>query len=219
MYQDKVFRPSHHSETTLNSMSGANMERVGFKNNLMGYGWVAITLHWLFALVVTGLFILGVWMTDLTYYDDWYKRAPDIHRSIGVLLFFALVFRIYWRMSNVAPLDEPETDKLQTKIAHIVHKLLYILLFAMMVSGYLISTADGRGIDVFGLFQVPAIPPLNIENLEDKAGDVHWYLALILAGLTGLHALAALKHHFIDRDRTFIKMLGIRPINNKPKQH
>lgn len=199
-------------------MPGADAQKLGFKNNLMSYGWVSITLHWLVALVVTGLFILGVWMTDLTYYDDWYKTAPDIHRSIGILLFFALLFRIYWRLTNVTPMDEPNIDKLQIKIAHLVHKFLYVLLFAMMVSGYLISTADGRAIDVFGLFQVPAIPPLDIENLEDKAGDIHWYLALILAGLTGLHALAALKHHFIDRDRTLVKMLGIRPLNNKPKQ-
>lgn len=202
----------------MNSMPGADAQKLGFKNNLMSYGWVSITLHWLVALVVTGLFILGVWMTDLTYYDDWYKTAPDIHRSIGILLFFALLFRIYWRLTNVTPMDEPNIDKLQIKIAHLVHKFLYVLLFAMMVSGYLISTADGRAIDVFGLFQVPAIPPLDIENLEDKAGDIHWYLALILAGLTGLHALAALKHHFIDRDRTLVKMLGIRPLNNKPKQ-
>lgn len=185
-------------------------ESLKLRNHPQGYGVVAIGLHWLVAVVVVGMFILGVWMTGLDYYHEWYKRGPDIHRSIGILLFFVLMFRIYWRITNVRPQDEPGTGPVQKKLAHSVHLFLYFMLLAMMVSGYLISTADGRGIDVFGWFEVPAIPPLDIENLEDKAGDVHWYLALVLAGFTGLHALAALKHHFIDKDRTLAKMLGMR---------
>jgi cytochrome b561 len=201
--------------------SDANTVRVStrLKNNAHGYGLIAIGLHWFVALVLTGMFILGVWMTDLTYYHDWYKRAPDIHKSIGILLFFVIIFRLYWRMSNSTPADEPGTGKLQLKIAHIVHIILYVMIFAMMISGYLISTADGRGIEVFGWFEVPAIPPIDIENLEDRAGEVHWYLALALCGLVGLHASAALKHHFIDRDRTLVKMLGIRSINHNQPNH
>lgn len=203
----------HDSATTNNGISAQS--GIAIRNMPQGYGLVAITLHWLVAVVVVGMFILGVWMTDLTYYDDWYKRGPDLHRSIGIMLFFVLMLRIYWRITNITPDDEPGTAALQKRIAHNVHIILYFILLAMMVSGYLISTADGRAIDVFGLFQVPAIPPLGIENLEDKAGDVHWYLALMLAGLTALHAMAALKHHFIDRDRTLAKMLGIRPLKSQ----
>lgn len=213
MNQDKVISTLHDSATTNNGISAQS--GIAIRNMPQGYGLVAITLHWLVAVVVVGMFILGVWMTDLTYYDDWYKRGPDLHRSIGIMLFFVLMLRIYWRITNITPDDEPGTAALQKRIAHNVHIILYFILLAMMVSGYLISTADGRAIDVFGLFQVPAIPPLGIENLEDKAGDVHWYLALMLAGLTALHAMAALKHHFIDRDRTLAKMLGIRPLKSQ----
>lgn len=213
MNQDKVISTLHDSATTNNGISAQS--GIAIRNMPQGYGLVAITLHWLVAVVVVGMFILGVWMTDLSYYDDWYKRGPDLHRSIGIMLFFVLMLRIYWRITNITPDDEPGTAALQKRIAHNVHIILYFILLAMMVSGYLISTADGRAIDVFGLFQVPAIPPLGIENLEDKAGDVHWYLALMLAGLTALHAMAALKHHFIDRDRTLAKMLGIRPLKSQ----
>ena len=101
-------------------------------------------------------------------------------------------------------------------MAYIV--LLYGLLFALMISGYLISTADGKSIDVFGLFAVPAIIS-DIPNMEDVAGKVHWYLALLLISLTGLHTLAALKHHFIDEDQTLRKMLGVRTQNNTSKNH
>lgn len=192
------------------NMNSRSMSRLGWKNQSDGYGLVAVALHWLFVVVVVGLFILGVWMTSLSYYDEWYKTGPDIHRSIGILLFLTLLFRVYWRITNVTPDEEPGTGRLQSRVAHGVHMFLYLLLFAMAISGYLISTADGRAIDVFGLFQVPAVIHLDIENLEDRAGEVHWYIALTLAGLVGLHALAALKHHFIDRDRTLAKMLGKR---------
>ncbi len=90
--------------------------------------------------------------------------------------------RVLWRALNVMPDDEPGVGLLQRRIAHTVHLLLYLLLFALMASGYLISTADGRPIEVFGLFAVPALVS-NIPNLEEVAGKVHWYLALTLIGL------------------------------------
>ena len=147
-------------------------------------------------------------MTGLTYYDDWYKRGPDIHKGVGILLFLVMLVRVGWRMLNITPDDEPNIGAVQRRLAHSVHTLLYILLFAMMFSGYLISTADGKPIQVFDLFAVPATIS-GIPNQEDIAGKVHWYLALTLISLAGLHAAAALKHHFIDRDRTLKKMLGI----------
>ena len=182
-------------------------EPMNFKNSAAGYGLVAILLHWLVALAVIGLFILGLWMVDLTYYDSWYNSAPDIHRSIGILLFLVMLGRLLWRRLNIIPNDEPGIPLWQRRLAHVVHTLLYLLPFAVMLSGYLISTADGRPIEVFGLFSVPALVS-GIPNLEDMAGKVHWYLALTLISLAGIHTLAALKHHFIDRDRTLKKILG-----------
>ena len=76
-----------------------------------------------------------------------------------------------------------------------------------MFSGYLISTADGRGVSVFGLFEVPA-SLTGIPDQEDVAGVLHEWLAWGLIILAGLHALAAIKHHFIDRDATLSRMLG-----------
>ncbi|MDT8452840.1 MAG: cytochrome b [Gammaproteobacteria bacterium] len=182
---------------------------MGLRNTPRGYGLVAIILHWLVALAVIGLSPLGVWMTGLGYYDDWYKRGPELHKSIGIVLFIIMLARVIWSAGNVKPEDEPGTSAMQRRAAHAMHQLLYVLLFAVMISGYLISTADGRPIQVFDLFAVPATFS-GIDNMEDVAGEVHWYLALTLISFTGLHTLAALKHHFIDRDRTLIKMLGIR---------
>jgi cytochrome b561 len=88
----------------------------------------------------------------------------------------------------------------------LVHGLLYLLLFGVMVSGYLISTADGRPIEVFGLFAVPATVT-GLPGQADRAGDIHLILAVTVIILAIVHALAALKHHFIDRDRTLVRML------------
>jgi len=90
------------------------------------------------------------------------------------------------------------------------HSVLYLGLFLVMMSGYLISTADGRAISVFGLFDVPAVIT-SIPNQADTAGLVHEYAAWALVILAVLHALAALKHHFIDRDATLRRMLGRNP--------
>ena len=202
------------ADTTASARTGLNA-RMGIRNTAHAYGMVAILLHWLVALAVIGLFALGVWMTGLTYYDDWYKRGPDIHKSIGILLFLVMLARVLWRTVNITPDDEPGIGNRQRRLAHGVHLLLYVLLFAMMISGYLISTADGKPIEVFDLFSVPATIS-DIPKQEDIAGKVHWYLALILISLASLHAVAALKHHFIDRDRTLKKMLGIRAHNHTP---
>jgi cytochrome b561 len=183
--------------------------RVGIRNNLQGYGLPAILLHWLVALSVLGLFTLGLWMVDLTYYDAWYREAPAIHKGTGILLFLLMLVRVVWRLSNPRPADEPDISLVERRLAHGAHVLLYVLIFAVMVSGYLISTADGRPIDVFGLFAVPALLS-DMPNQADVAGDIHLYLAVSLVSLTGLHALGALKHHFIDHNRTLLKML--RPV-------
>lgn len=173
-------------------------------NTRAAYGLVAIGLHWLVAVTVPGLFGLGLWMVELTYYDPWYRTAPDVHKAVGVLLFITLVLRLLWRLGQPAP--APIGRPWERALAGLVHALLYLLLFATMTAGYLISTADGRAVEVFGLFAVPASVS-GLANQEDIAGAVHFWLAWALVGLVGLHALAALKHAIIDRDATLRRML------------
>ncbi|MCL7745300.1 cytochrome b [Guyparkeria hydrothermalis] len=180
-----------------------------WRNTSGGYGSVAIMAHWLVAVLVIGLFVLGWWMVELTYYDPWYRQAPAIHKAVGILLFFLLVGRLAWRWANPRP--RLLGRRLEQRIALVVHGLFYLLLFAVMVAGYLISTADGSPIEVFGLFSVPATVS-GLPNQEDVAGDIHRWLAWAVMGLTVLHASAALKHHIIDRDLTLVRML--RPIPN-----
>jgi cytochrome b561 len=180
------------------------------RNSEENYGWVTIALHWAMAVAIVALFTVGLWMVDLSYYDPWYRRAPEIHKGVGVLLLLFLVLRYLWRLANPLPHPEPSLSTIERRAAHAAHLLFYFLIAAVMVSGYLISTADGRPIDVFGLFAVPATVT-GLPGQADIAGEVHFYLAATLIGLAAVHALAALKHHFLDRDRTLLRMLGLSP--------
>lgn len=177
------------------------------RNSHDRYGVVAISIHWIVAVVVIGLFALGYWMVDLTYYHDWYKQGPDIHRAVGILLFGLMLVRLVWRAVNSGPGPLPSHTRSEVASAHAAHGLLYVLLFVAMISGYLISTADGSAISVFGWFDVPSLTG-QVKGLEDTAGTVHYWSTWAIVVLAALHAGAALKHHFIDRDRTLRRMFG-----------
>jgi len=146
-------------------------------------------------------------MVGLDYYSGWYKTAPALHKSIGLSLLVVTLCRMVWRKIDTQPEALQGHTKLEQKAGHYTHHFLYFLMLIVFVSGYMISTADGRGIEVFELFTVPGFGPL-LENQEDIAGGVHEYATYLLVGLALLHACAALKHHFIDKDETLKRMLG-----------
>lgn len=173
------------------------------------FGLVSIILHWLMAITVIGLFGLGWYMVDLTYYDSLYKTLPFIHKSIGIIFGLFLIFRLFWKGINVTPKFEDGLSSFERLAAKAAHLGLYGLMVSIVISGYLISTADNSSISVFDIFQVPATIT-SIPEQEDVAGFVHEYLGYSIIGLTLLHAAAALKHHYLDKDNTLRKMLGIR---------
>jgi len=175
----------------------------------MNYKWpnVIVGLHWLTALVVIGMFASGLWMVDLSYYSDWYKTAPHWHKSIGLILLGATLFRLIMRAFTKRP--QAHGTPIEKRLSKLGHASIYFVLLSLFISGYLISTADGRAIEIFNWVAVPALGEL-FENQEDIAGDIHFYLAWTLIGLAGVHALAALKHHFINKDDTMKQMLRLR---------
>ncbi len=175
------------------------------RNTKNSYGIVARLLHWVMAIVIFGMFALGLWMHNLSFYSPWYHTAPNIHKSIGILLFFTLIARIVWRLINPKP-DNNYLKPFERKVSHLVHWAMYVILFVLMATGYLISTLGGRSVSVFDLFDVPSV----FENkaLEKLVGFSHELIAFCLIGLVVLHAAAALKHHFIDGDVTLKRKLS-----------
>ncbi len=176
------------------------------RNDDSRYGAVAVLLHWSVALTVVGLFVLGVWMRTLSYYDTWYHRGPWLHKGVGVVLFALLLLRLLWRWLNPRPAPLAGHAPWERRAAGLTHGLLYLLLFAVMLTGYLMDTAEGHPLDVFGWFSIPAA--VSLPHQADVAGYAHRLLAWLLIALAAGHAGAALKHHFIDKDRTLLRMLG-----------
>ncbi|MDY0920684.1 cytochrome b [Leclercia sp. 29361] len=177
------------------------------RNSPTRYGVISMSLHWLMAIAVYGMFGLGLWMVTLSYYDGWYHQAPELHKSIGFMLMMALVVRLLWRHFSPVPSALKSQSRATRLIATAAHIALYALLFAILISGYLISTADGKPISVFGLFDVPALLA-DAGAQADLAGTIHLWLAWGVVILSVLHGLAAFKHHFIDKDATLTRMLG-----------
>ncbi|NQZ81857.1 MAG: cytochrome b [Colwellia sp.] len=176
------------------------------KNTKLQFGLITKSFHWLSAITIFGLFALGYWMVDLDYYSQWYQTAPHWHESIGILLLIVTITRLVWRTFNIKPTALETHSIMVQRSSTIAHIILYFMLFLMMFSGYLIPTADDRVIAVFTWFDLPSLGEL-FTNQEDVAGVIHKYGAYSIITISILHALAALKHHFIDKDATLMRMI------------
>lgn len=179
-----------------------------FLNSKSSYGWFSIVQHWLMAAGVFGLFILGFFMVDLDYYSPWYNRAPHIHESLGMLFAALLLLRLVARWTNPPPPPLGSLSALERTTARAVHRVFYVLMLAVVVSGYLVSSAGDRAVPVFNWVSVPAFS-MPIEQQEDIAGKWHRWIGWSLVIVGSLHGLAAIKHHFIDRDRTLRRIFGL----------
>ncbi|NKB63053.1 MAG: cytochrome b [Gammaproteobacteria bacterium] len=177
------------------------------RNSKTSFGWLAIVIHWLIALTVVGQFVLGLYMVSLNYYHPNYQILPYYHKSIGILFAMLLLFRIFWSLINKRPGSVPGVRVWEHWASVIVQWAMNLLLVVVVCMGYLISTATGDSISVFDWFEVPATIT-SIDHQEDWAGEMHYWFALSVMILAGLHGLAALKHHFLDKDQTLNRMIG-----------
>ncbi len=185
------------------------------RNSPHHYGYIAQAAHWLVGLLILGLTALGWWMVGLSYYDPWYYRAPELHKVLGLLALLLALLRIVWAMADRPPALVSDLHPLEKTGATVAHYLLYALTLAIPLTGYLISTALGEGIDIYGWWEVPALLPAE-KGREEWAGALHAYLAYGTLALVAVHTAGALKHQFIDRNGTLRRMLG-PPVNQPPR--
>jgi cytochrome b561 len=170
------------------------------------YGSITRLLHWVVALLIIGLVALGFWMVDLSYYDRWYNRSLELHKEFGMIVLALAALKIGWAIFDVKP-GFPETIKpWERAAATAANHLFYLLMLLIPVTGYIISTSAGDGISIFGWLEVPAIITAG-EAVRDLAIELHYWLAYGTAGLAIVHALAALKHQFMDHDGMLRRML------------
>lgn len=178
------------------------------KDSRSGYGLLSIAIHWISAVLILFLFGLGIYMVDLSYYDDWYHKGPELHISLGLVVLLLMLVRVIWRIINPTP-EELSAKRAQNLAAKLVKLGLYAFIFIVLISGYLITTAEGQPASMFNLIKFPVFTELNSQNV-DLAGVIHEYVAWGIVLLVVLHVAGALLHHFVIRDRTLVRML--RPV-------
>ncbi|MYM40449.1 cytochrome b [Duganella qianjiadongensis] len=169
------------------------------------YTKTAIALHWLIALLIIAAFCLGVTMVDIPGFTPTKLKYFSWHKWLGVTVLGLAAIRLLWRLSNKPPAALP-MPRWQHVAAEGMHHLLYLLMFAVPVSGYLYSYAAGVPVVYLGLFQMPAVIGPD-PALKPVLKTVHYVLTMTMAGAVAAHALAAIKHHLIDRDATLKRML------------
>jgi cytochrome b561 len=169
------------------------------------WGSVAKAFHWLMALMLIGLLLVGWWMTDLPNSRDKFEIYA-LHKSTGLTVLMLVVFRILWRVLDPTPTLPPNTPRWQRLSAKLSHVALYAVMLAMPLSGWLYNSASNFPLKWFDLIKLPALSGPDRE-LKALAGDLHEALAITLVVLLTVHIGAALKHHFIDRDSIVRRML------------
>jgi cytochrome b561 len=170
------------------------------------YTGTAILLHWLTALLVVAAFSLGVTMVDIPGLTPTKLKYFSWHKWLGVTVLGLACLRVTWRLAHAAPAYPYKMPRWQQNAAHALHGLLYLLIFAVPLSGYFYSLAAGVPVVYLGVLPLPVLIGPDPE-LKPVLKTVHYLLDMALLSGFVLHLLAALKHRFIDRDGVFQRML------------
>lgn len=173
----------------------------------MHYSAAAIVLHWLVALLLLVAFPLGVYMHELPLSPDKLKLY-SYHKWLGITVLMLVAIRLSWRLTHTPPPLQADIASWQRRASAIVHGLMYLLMLAIPLSGWLMSSAKGFQTVWFGVLPLPDLVGKNRE-LGDLLAEVHEALNFTLLALVVLHVGAALQHHFIER-RPFLQRMGWR---------
>ncbi|KTD11751.1 cytochrome b561 family protein [Legionella gratiana] len=182
------------------------------KNTLKSFGTMTKLVHWLIFILITFQFYL-IW---ISVPNDPSRQAFYImlHKSIGITVLLLGLYFIIWHIITTKPLP-PETQPYWQHItAKIVHYLLFILLIAMPIVGYLLVCANGKTVNFFGWFNIPSLISQN-KHLGDIMFSIHQKLGYLIIALVGVHVFAAFYHQFIIKDNVLRRIL---PFNSRDQR-
>lgn len=175
------------------------------QNTSSVYGSVAKAFHWVIAILIICLLIMGFVMSDMEPTPDKF-RLYGLHKSIGITVLTLAVLRLLWRMGNIVPTLPDHMKMLERFLAHGSHVALYLVMVLMPLSGWVMSSAAGLPVSIFGWVTLPNLVAPD-QGVKALMIDVHYFMALVIIGLVSLHALAALLHHFYYKDNVLVRML------------
>jgi cytochrome b561 len=179
---------------------------MSLKNSTERWGPVSQAFHWTIVLLILVIAIAGLTMDELPKTPR-YFWVYTLHKSLGITVLVLALLRIAWRLYAGAPLALTGTPRWQARIAALTHWMLYALILAMPLSGWLYDSASGlRPFNYFGLIAVPKLVAPD-EPISDAAHAAHEWLFWVLVALVALHVAAAFYHHLFQRDATLSRML------------
>lgn len=168
------------------------------------YGMMMQFLHWGVAALVVAQLALGKFAEVEPKASG--EGFFQWHASLGVLIFSLMLVRLLWRVTQRMPAPFPMPGK-QQLVTKAIHAGFYVVLILLVISGWRMSSAHGEAIHFFGFFELPMFPGKLDKELAETCEKRHELLGNVLLVLFAVHALAALKHHFVDRDGLLRRML------------
>jgi len=177
---------------------------MSFKNTKIEFGFITKIFHWVLAFLILSMLLAGFYMVDIP--DGALKfQIYGWHKSVGLLIIFLAGLRGVWRLFNKPPLPLDTHQKWEKSTSKIVHFLLYMMMVAMLLSGWIMSDTGPYPLKFFGL----PVPNIFSESslAAQYADSVHEIIAYVLVCLIMFHILGAIKHHVIDQDKTLIRMI------------
>jgi cytochrome b561 len=176
-----------------------------FPNTIESWGTPAKLLHWIMAALVLAQFVLG-WTASKWRLSPLKLELFVWHKSIGMLILGLLMLRIFWRLANPTPAMPGDTPAWERRAARISHVLLYLLLIAMPVTGWIVNSAANIPFRIFWLIPLPAIAE-PAERTADLAKLAHLALFVVLSAMLLVHIGAALRHHYVKGNDVLTRML------------
>lgn len=174
------------------------------RNTESRYGLISQSFHWL---VVGVILIQYAWAWRIDQAEGFRARLELVtqHKTLGMLVLGLAILRLAWRLFNRPPPPPAGLARWELLAAKTGHFLLYLLIFALPLSGWLYSSAAGLGDFWWGPVSFPSLVEAS-ERLEDRFGQLHRLLGIALGAMAGIHVLAALRHHFILKDEVLKRM-------------
>ena len=178
---------------------------MNFRNTTRSWGAVSKTLHWLIVLLILNQWVIAA-RADALPLGSAKLQALALHKSFGMTILALAVVRLVWRWLNPVPTLDGLAKNWERALANVSHVLLYALIFAMPLTGWMMSSARNFPVSWFKLFQFPDLVAPS-DDLFHRMNDLHHLLFSVLVVVAALHVAGALKHHFIDRNDVLRRML------------
>ena len=175
------------------------------RNTLESYGSVSKIFHWVIGLSIISLLCVGLIMTTIAP-SSLKNTLYGLHKSTGVIIFFLALARLLWRLSMAVPALPLTLGTAHHFFARVSTYSLYMLMFVMPLSGFIMSQAANKPVTLYNLYTLPALLPLN-PDISHTARLTHHYAGYILMGILTVHIGAAFYHHAILRNNILKRML------------